>query len=76
MSTPESTEDAVASAMANSLHAIGVEALVVLSLEAYKVTRRIYGDPEKAAQMAVQYAAKIMPGIAESLKAEAKEVAK
>ena len=74
--SPESTEDAVANALANSLHAIGVEALVLLSLKDGKVTRRLYGDPQQAAAMAVRYAAKTMTDMAENMVAEAKEVTK
>lgn len=68
-------EDIVASALANALHATGIEAVVLLSLRDGRVTRRIYGDPEKAARMAVRYAASLMAETAQKLTAETEEVA-
>jgi hypothetical protein len=66
-------EDVVASALANALHATGVEAVVLLSIRDGRVTRRIDGDPEKATRMAVRYAASLMAETAQKLTAETEE---
>jgi hypothetical protein len=71
--SPQTAEDIVADALANGLHAVGVEAVVLLSLKAGKVTRRIYGDPKKALAMAVRWGAEIMRETAESYVAEEEE---
>lgn len=60
-------EDIIASGFANTLHATGVEAVVLLSLKDGRVTRRFYGDPEIAARVAVRYAASVLAESAQKL---------
>lgn len=68
------SEGIVASALANALHETGVEALVLLSLNDGKVTRRIYGDHEKAMLMVMRYAAHTLADAAKKLLVEIDEM--
>lgn len=70
----QSTEDAVASALANGLHAVGVDTLVLLSLKNGEVTSRMYGDHKQAVLMSVRHAAKMLTDAANVI--EETEVAK
>ena len=45
----------------------GVEAVVLLSLKEGRVTRRLYGDPDIAARVAVRYAASVLAESAQKL---------
>jgi hypothetical protein len=71
----QTPEDIVAGSLATGLHFVGVDVVVLLTLNNGKVTRRIYGDPKKATQMAVRYAASILTETAEDLRANIEEVA-
>jgi hypothetical protein len=60
----------IATAFANALHDIGAEAVTLLWIQDGEVTRATYGDPEKAKQMAANYAAHIMTQTIEKLTIE------
>ena len=69
------SEGIVASALANALHETGVEALVLLCLKkGGKVTRRIYGNHEKAMLMVMRYSAHTMADAAKKLLVEIDEM--